>query len=65
VLRADGSLVRQAASLSSGEPVELVFHDARRHAVVDGSPGEPALAAKPARAPKPPKAPPTSQGQLF
>jgi exodeoxyribonuclease VII large subunit len=65
VVRRDGSLVRQGASLASGEAVELVFHDARRQAVVDGEPGEPA-APKTAKAAKPAKpAPPSSQGQLF
>ena len=38
VHKADGSLVRSAASLASGEAVQLVFADGDRGAVVDGTP---------------------------
>ena len=60
VRREDGSLVRQGATLKSGEAVTLKFADETRRAVI-GEAGQP-----PAR-PRPPKAPPTStpQGDLF
>ena len=70
VHRADGSLVRQGASLVSGEGVQLVFADQSREATIDGTPSAappppaaPLAAPKPARAPKP--APPSNQGDLF
>ena len=63
VHRADGSLVRQGASLASGEGVRLVFADESRDAVIDGASSAPARPAKPARAAKPPT--PSNQGDLF
>jgi len=58
----DGALVRQGASLASGEAVRLVFADEARTAVINGdakpAPPKPARAAKPA-------ATPTAQGDLF
>ena len=59
VHRQDGSLVRAAGTLTSGEPVKLVFMDGDRAATID-SPS----AAKPARPAKPP-ATASSQGELF
>jgi exodeoxyribonuclease VII large subunit len=66
VHRADGSLVRSAASLASGEGVELKFHDGARGAVIDGTPAPvpPPAPAKPARGPKSPTTP-AAQGDLF
>jgi exodeoxyribonuclease VII large subunit len=71
VHRADGTLVREGASLHSGEGVRLVFADQSREATIDGTPSAapppaPAQppAAKPARAPKAPL-PPSNQGDLF
>lgn len=70
VHRPDGSLVREGASLVSGEGVRLVFADQSREATIDGTPTAapppPAQppAAKPARAAKPPPAP-SNQGDLF
>jgi exodeoxyribonuclease VII large subunit len=68
VHRADGTLVRSAASLSSGDAVRLHFDDGDRGAVVDGEAAPPAPKAPPrpaARAaPKPVKAD-TGQGDLF
>jgi exodeoxyribonuclease VII large subunit len=58
VHRADGSLVRQGASLASGEEIKLKFADAEREAVIDG-----AKAAKPARSASKPA--PATQGDLF
>ncbi|MBP6877961.1 MAG: exodeoxyribonuclease VII large subunit [Phenylobacterium sp.] len=70
VHRADGSLVREGATLASGEGVRLVFADQSREATIDGTPSAappatptPAPTAKPTRAPKPP--PPSNQGDLF
>ena len=70
VHRPDGSLVREGASLVSGEGVKLVFADQSREATIDGTPSTPpppavpSAAPKPARAPKPPPAP-SNQGDLF
>ena len=69
VHRADGSLVREGATLTSGEGVRLVFADQSREATIDGTPSAappvtPTPAAKPPRAPKPPPAP-SNQGDLF
>ncbi len=63
VHRADGGLVRTAASLSPGDTVTLKFADDERRAVVDGTPG-PTQAPAPVKAPKP-KAGPVAQGDLF
>ena len=68
VIRTDGSLALDGASLRSGEGVSLVFADTTREATIDGTPGaapEPPLA--PARAARPPKPASTSsaQGDLF
>ena len=63
VHRADGALARAAAELTSGEAIELVFHDGRRGAVVDGS--APPLAAEPKRPISRPKAAGPDQGDLF
>jgi exodeoxyribonuclease VII large subunit len=58
VKRADGTLVRSAGAVSSGEAVGLVFYDGERSAVVD--------ADKPARAPRAkPARSPSAQGDLF
>ena len=67
--RLDGSLVREGASLISGEGVSLVFADQSRDAVIDGPPtlAPPTPApppAKPVRAAKP-VSPPSNQGDLF
>jgi exodeoxyribonuclease VII large subunit len=59
VHRSDGALVRQGASLVSGEEITLKFADAARQAVVDGAGGRP---AKPKPAAKPA---PLPQGDLF
>lgn len=70
VHRPDGSLVREGASLVSGEGVKLVFTDQSREATIDGTPSArptpavPAATPKPARAPKAPPAP-SNQGDLF
>lgn len=66
VHRADGSLVREGASLASGEGVRLVFADQAREATIDGTPSAPPPPAPPA--PKPARKPPptsSSQGDLF
>jgi exodeoxyribonuclease VII large subunit len=73
VQRADGSLARSGGALSAGETVSLVFKDATRGAVIDGTPPAPSTAAlppEPAPAPKrlkaaaaKPSAP--GQGDLF
>ena len=62
VHRADGALVRQGASLASGEEITLKFADAARQAVVDGAGGvlRPPKSAKPSTKP-----PPVTQGDLF
>ena len=62
VHRMDGSLVRQGASLESGEGVRLVFADQSREATIDGAPS-PKPAPKPARPAKPTG--PSNQGDLF
>ncbi|HEY2048794.1 MAG TPA: exodeoxyribonuclease VII large subunit [Caulobacteraceae bacterium] len=54
VERRDGRMVRSAGDLARGEGVEIVFHDGRRSAVVDG--------AAPARRTAPPA---PAQGDLF
>jgi len=59
VHKADGSLVRSAASLASGEAVQLVFADGDRGAVVDGT-----ASPRPARQTKTASTP-SSQGELF
>ena len=69
VHRADGSLVREGASLRSGEGVSLVFADTTREATIDGTPTAaapepPPAPARPVRAPKPASAP-SAQGDLF
>jgi len=69
----DGAIVRAGGGLAAGSAVELEFADARRKAVIDGTPSETApasasLAAKPKPKPKPrakPKSPPAGQGTLF
>ena len=48
VNRADGALVRTAASLNAGEMVRLTFADGGREAVIDGEAGPPAPVRKPA-----------------
>lgn len=68
VHRADGSLVKEGASLRSGEGVQLVFADTTREATIDGTPSAlPPPAAAPAPKPAKPKAPPSTsnQGDLF
>ncbi|HQT53477.1 MAG TPA: exodeoxyribonuclease VII large subunit [Phenylobacterium sp.] len=68
VIRADGSLALDGASLHSGEGVSLVFADTTREATIDGTPTAapepPPAPARPVRAPKPP-ATPSAQGDLF
>jgi exodeoxyribonuclease VII large subunit len=68
VHRADGSLVREGASLRSGEGVSLVFADTAREATIDGTPSaapEPLpTPPRPVRPPKPPSTP-SAQGDLF
>jgi exodeoxyribonuclease VII large subunit len=68
VHRADGSLVRSAATPESGETVRLVFGDGARGAVIDGTPAvlpaPPAPAPRPARVARPPSTP-SNQGDLF
>ena len=59
VHKADGSLVRSAASLASGEAVQLIFADGDRGAVVDGTPSP-----RPVRPAKTPTIP-SPQGELF
>jgi exodeoxyribonuclease VII large subunit len=63
VHRADGSLVKAGASLTSGEGVRLVFADTTRQATIDGTPAAAPTPTKPAR-PRAPAAPP-NQGDLF
>lgn len=74
VTRADGSLVREGASLATGEAVDIKFGDrVTRQAVIDGDASAPpappqAAPAKPAPAkPAKPKADPNAptQGDLF
>jgi exodeoxyribonuclease VII large subunit len=65
VTRADGSVVRQGASLAAGEAVDIKFGDrVSRQAVIDGVARAP---ASPAQRPAPRKAPTSSpaQGDLF
>ncbi len=68
VHRANGSLVREGASLRSGEGVSLVFADTAREATIDGTPSAapepPPTPPRPVRAPKPPSTP-SAQGDLF
>lgn len=56
VHRADGTLVRNGASLQSGEAVRLRFADIEKSAVIDG-----AAPSKPGK----PKPAPAAQGDLF
>ncbi|HEX5379394.1 MAG TPA: exodeoxyribonuclease VII large subunit [Phenylobacterium sp.] len=66
VHRADGSLVREGASLSAGEGVRLVFADQARDAVIEGTPtAAPSPPPKPAAKPARTTAPPSNQGDLF
>jgi len=58
VLREDGSLVRSAGAVASGEGVGLVFYDGVREAVIDADKPKRAPRAKPAKAP-------STQGDLF
>ncbi|CAN5859250.1 exodeoxyribonuclease VII large subunit [soil metagenome] len=68
VLRADGSLALDGASLRSGEGVSLVFADATREATIDGTPSAasepPPAPPRQARPPKPASAS-SAQGDLF
>ncbi|CAN7428927.1 exodeoxyribonuclease VII large subunit [Phenylobacterium sp. LjRoot225] len=64
VTRQDGSLVREGASLASGESIEIKFGDkVTRQAVVDGASDPTTAAAKPAK-PRV-KSPSPAQGDLF
>jgi exodeoxyribonuclease VII large subunit len=63
VTRADGSIVRQGASLQAGETVGLMFGDTTRQAVIDGEGGKVLAAPKPPAKKAPPT--PTQQGDLF
>jgi exodeoxyribonuclease VII large subunit len=64
VTRGDGSLVREGASLASGEPVDIKFGDqVTRKAVIDGAGAAAEQPPKPAR-PRA-KAPSPTQGDLF
>jgi exodeoxyribonuclease VII large subunit len=65
VHRADGSLVHEGASLTSGEELSMTFGDkVTRRAIVDGGAADPAkAAARPAKSK--PKAPTPAQGDLF
>ncbi len=73
VHRTDGHLVREGASLASGETVRLVFADTSREAVIDGQGGGPdaPAPAPPPRTPHMPRARratspgPSEQGDLF
>ena len=73
VHRADGHLVREGMSLTSGEAVRLVFADTTREAVIDGQSGGPdaPMPAEPPRTPLMPRARraapprPSEQGDLF
>ena len=58
VLREDGSLVRSAGMVASGESVGLVFYDGEREAVIDADKPKRAPRAKAAKAP-------STQGDLF
>ncbi|CAN5728279.1 exodeoxyribonuclease VII large subunit [soil metagenome] len=68
VIRADGSLALDGASLRSGEGVSLVFADTTREATIDGTPTAapepPPAPARPVRAPKPASTS-SAQGDLF
>ena len=68
VIRADGSLALDGASLRSGEGISLVFADTTRQATIDGTPSAapdpPPAPARPAR-PAKPAATPSAQGDLF
>ncbi|WP_138512058.1 exodeoxyribonuclease VII large subunit [Maricaulis alexandrii] len=71
----DGAIVRAGSGLAAGSAVELEFADARRQAVIDGTPSEtgpapaaasPAVKSKPKPKPRAkPKSPPAGQGTLF
>jgi exodeoxyribonuclease VII large subunit len=64
VTREDGALVREGASLASGDTVSIVFGDkVTRQAVVDGADGTPAAPQKPAKPRGKTDAP--LQGDLF
>lgn len=71
VRKADGSIARSAAELTSGERVNLKFKAGDRDAVIDGeggtfAPPAPVAAPPPRPAPKPKAPPPQSdQGSLF
>ena len=69
VRKADGTIARSAAELTSGERVNLKFKAGDRDAVIDGegsTPVPPAPVAAPRPAPKPKAPPPPSdQGSLF
>jgi exodeoxyribonuclease VII large subunit len=69
VTRADGSIVREGASLASGEAVAIKVGDAvTRGAVIDGAAADPLEADKAPRARPAPKAKPAApakQGDLF
>ncbi|MFZ0269659.1 exodeoxyribonuclease VII large subunit [Caulobacter sp.] len=68
VYKADGSIARSAAELTSGERVNLKFKAGDRDAVIDGegsTPVPPAPVAAPRPTPKPKPPPPTDQGSLF
>ena len=60
VHRADGSLVRSAATPQNGEALRLVFADGARQAVIDAG-GEPSPSPKTARS----RPRPANQGDLF
>ena len=60
VHRADGTLVREGVSLTSGQGVRLVFADQAREAVIDGTPTPPATPR-----PRAVRAPSVDQGDLF
>ena len=60
---ADGRWITQAAGLSAGQAVNLVFPDGARGARIDGE-GPTPVVTKPRPAPKPKPAPP-DQGDLF
>ena len=61
VTDSDGKVVRQGASLKSGQIVDLTFTDGKRGAIIDGTPVP--IAKKPAK--KSPKKPDEKQPDLF
>uniref|UniRef100_UPI0037839665 exodeoxyribonuclease VII large subunit n=1 Tax=Phenylobacterium sp. TaxID=1871053 RepID=UPI0037839665 len=66
VTRADGSLVRQGASLSRGEAVDIKFGDkVSRQAVIDGAAGPPPPKPAPRKTAAAPVPRPSVQGDLF